>query len=223
MYFTRRGHVKHAMYPVYKYLASLASKKVKGIKVRSNDVKSFVNAFVNALVINPEFESQTKKCSHQMKKILEANAIGQTINLKNLTKAECSKKSKHGLMPKLAKNYVQKLRLKASLISQSSTMQMAGRNETESKLCHIIFAEGDSALTSALSGFEIVGRKYWGPPLKGKLLNVRDASSKQLLDNSEVQNMCKILGLVPFQPPDASLMRYGRCYYGRPRPRWFPH
>ena len=61
-----------------------------------------------------------------------------------------------------------------------------------------------------LSGLEIVGRKHWGAfPLKGKLLNVRDASAKQLLENTEVQNICKILGLVPFQPPNPAQMRYG--------------
>ena len=32
-------------------------------------------------------------------------------------------------------------------------------------------------------------------PLKGKLLNVRDASKKQLLGNAEVQNIMKIMGL----------------------------
>ena len=42
--------------------------------------------------------------------------------------------------------------------------------------CTIILTEGDSAKALAMAGIEVVGRDYYGCfPLKGKLLNVRDA------------------------------------------------
>ena len=45
--------------------------------------------------------------------------------------------------------------------------------------CTIILTEGDSAKSLAMAGIEIVGRdKYGCFPLKGKLLNVREASPK---------------------------------------------
>jgi len=45
--------------------------------------------------------------------------------------------------------------------------------------CTIILTEGDSAKSLALAGIEIVGRDKFGVfPLKGKLLNVREASNK---------------------------------------------
>jgi DNA topoisomerase-2 len=44
--------------------------------------------------------------------------------------------------------------------------------------------EGDSAKALAMAGLEIVGRDHYGVfPLKGKLLNVREASNKMLMDN----------------------------------------
>jgi DNA topoisomerase-2 len=44
--------------------------------------------------------------------------------------------------------------------------------------CILILTEGDSAKTLAMSGIQIVGRDHFGVfPLKGKLLNVRDASN----------------------------------------------
>lgn len=63
-------------------------------------------------------------------------------------------------------------------------------------MCTLILTEGDSAKTLAMSGIQIVGRDHYGVfPLKGKLLNVRDAPSKVLLQNAEIQNLMKIVGL----------------------------
>lgn len=57
-----------------------------------------------------------------------------------------------------------------------------GRN---SKQCTLILTEGDSAKTLAVSGLSVVGRDQYGVfPLRGKLLNVRDASHKQVFKNS---------------------------------------
>ncbi len=51
----------------------------------------------------------------------------------------------------------------------------------KSRDCTLILTEGDSAKTLAVSGIGIVGRDKYGVfPLRGKLLNVRDASSKQV-------------------------------------------
>jgi DNA topoisomerase-2 len=45
--------------------------------------------------------------------------------------------------------------------------------------CTLILTEGDSAKQLAMAGLEVVGRDKYGVfPLKGKLLNVRDASIK---------------------------------------------
>ena len=47
--------------------------------------------------------------------------------------------------------------------------------------CTLILTEGDSAKTLAVSGLSVVGRDRYGVfPLRGKLLNVREASGKQV-------------------------------------------
>jgi hypothetical protein len=85
--------------------------------------------------------------------------------------------------------------------------------------CTLILTEGDSAKSLAQAGISVVGadtymtsacrarmcvcvccmtrcaRRYGCFPLKGKLLNVRDASLKQLMDNEEINNIITILGL----------------------------
>ena len=48
--------------------------------------------------------------------------------------------------------------------------------------CTLILTEGDSAKTLAVAGLGVVGRdKYGVYPLRGKLLNVREATHKQVI------------------------------------------
>lgn len=59
--------------------------------------------------------------------------------------------------------------------------------------CTLILTEGDSAKTLAVSGLGVIGRDRYGVfPLRGKLLNVREATTKQLLENAEINNIIKV-------------------------------
>ena len=75
----------------------------------------------------------------------------------------------------------------------------------------LILTEGDSAKSLAQAGISVVGADSYGAfPLKGKMLNVRDASMKQLMANEEVNNIIKILGLKKgHEYKDAKSLRYG--------------
>lgn len=78
--------------------------------------------------------------------------------------------------------------------------------------CTLILTEGDSAKALVLSGLSVVGRDYYGVfPLRGKLLNVRDASNKSIFDNAEITNIKAILGLQHGSTyTSASELRYGK-------------
>lgn len=57
----------------------------------------------------------------------------------------------------------------------------------DSDKCLLILTEGDSAKSLAMAGLEIVGRDYYGVyPLRGKLLNVRDAPPAKIMKNKEI-------------------------------------
>jgi len=84
-----------------------------------------------------------------------------------------------------------------------------GKNSQE---CSLILTEGDSAKALAVAGLSVIGRDKWGVfPLRGKLLNVRDATLKQMMANEEIQNLIKIMGLDFNREYDAELkgLRYG--------------
>ena len=70
---------------------------------------------------------------------------------------------------------------------------LGGKN---SSFCTLILTEGDSAKALAVAGLGVVGRDHYGVfPLRGKVLNVRDASPKAITENAEICNLVKILGL----------------------------
>jgi len=80
-----------------------------------------------------------------------------------------------------------------------------------SKDCTLILTEGDSAKALAEAGLSVVGRDNFGVfPLRGKLLNVREATHDQIVKNQEIQNIKKIMGLTHQKDyKDSSSLRYG--------------
>jgi len=77
--------------------------------------------------------------------------------------------------------------------------------------CTLILTEGDSAKALAVSGLSVVGRDRFGVfPLRGKLLNVREAAHKQIMENAEIVAIKKILGLQQGKEyTDTKTLRYG--------------
>jgi DNA topoisomerase-2 len=77
--------------------------------------------------------------------------------------------------------------------------------------CTLILTEGDSASGLALAGRAVVNPDLIGVfPLRGKLLNVRDASITQISNNQEIQNIKKFMGLQHKKEyTDTKGLRYG--------------
>ena len=81
--------------------------------------------------------------------------------------------------------------------------------------CTLILTEGDSAKATAISGISAVpnGRNYYGVyPLRGKLLNVREASTAQINGNQEITDIKKIIGLksgTTYNSENIKELRYG--------------
>merc|ERR1740123_1590875 len=85
--------------------------------------------------------------------------------------------------------------------------EAGGKNGKE---CSLILTEGDSAKALAVAGLSVIGRDRFGVfPLRGKLLNVRDVTQKQVAENKEIMSIVKILGLQFGHKGDFAKMRYG--------------
>lgn len=208
---TARGgtHVNAIADAVARAVADVASKKKIVVKPAVARSKMFV--FVNAKVVNPTFDTQSKDClttrNHGvvadpafLKKaaaalmdtvLAEASARASVADSKALKKTDGCKRSRVAGIPKL------------------TDANWAGT--AKSGRCTLILTEGDSAKTLAIAGLGVAGRDAYGVfPLRGKLLNVRDAPVSTIANNAEISALKKILGLQTGKTyADASSLRYG--------------
>ncbi|XP_040186944.1 DNA topoisomerase 2-alpha isoform X2 [Rana temporaria] len=192
-------HVDYIADQIITKIIDVVKKKNKGgVAVKPFQVKNHMWIFVNALIENPTFDSQTKenmtlqsksfgsKCALSEKFIKAATSCGIVESILNWVKFK-------------AQNQLNK---KCSAVKHTKIKgipKLDDANDAGSKLsnrCTLILTEGDSAKTLAVSGLGVVGRDRYGVfPLRGKLLNVREASHKQIMENAEINNIIKIVGL----------------------------
>ena len=190
------SHIDHVMYPIIKKLTELIQEKHKNITIKPQYIRDNLFIFVDCLIVNPMFSSQTKeklitKVSDFGSRFTPSDDFIKTIykmgiveNIINLAEAKEKKQISRTDGRKTNRVIIQKL----------DDANKAGTKE--SKKCTIIFTEGDSAKTTAISGMSVVGRDYYGAfPLRGKLLNTRTATYAQLSKNEEINNIKQILGL----------------------------
>lgn len=198
------------------YITDQLIKKIQGNLKKKNvkpfQIKNNMFIFVNCLIENPAFTSQTKeqlttrvkdfgsKCDISddfVKKVMKTNLADRIFEIsdenanKTLKKSDGSKKNRLTEYPKL------------------EDANKAGTREGHK--CTLLLTEGDSAKSLAVAGLSIVGRDYYGCyPLRGKVLNVRDASADQVNKNQEIQAIKKIMGLQHMKKySDVSSLRYG--------------
>ncbi|KAL5207162.1 hypothetical protein ABZP36_031597 [Zizania latifolia] len=211
---TIRGgtHVDYVTNQIATHVMNIVNKKNKNANMKAHNVKSHLWVFVNALIDNPAFDSQTKetlttrqgsfgsKCDLSGDFLQKVGSSAVVSNLlswadfklsKELQRTDGSKRSRLTGIPKL-----------------EDANDAGGK---DSQMCTLILTEGDSAKALAMAGIAVVGRNHYGVfPLRGKLLNVREASHKQIMDNAEVQNIKQILGLQHGKQYDSTKgLRYG--------------
>jgi len=208
-------HVNYILDQLVDAISSKASKQAgKGTEIKRVHVKSHLWLFVNCLIENPAFSSQTKEqmtlkvsqfgstCS------LPRSFIDEIVNNTGIVDAVIAEaQSKMTLM--MDKNISKASHGKRVLgIPKLEDANEAGGNQ--SKDCTLILTEGDSAKALAVAGLAVIGRDKYGVfPLRGKLLNVREMNQKSLAENKEAMNIVKILGL-SFDKKKSSDLRYGK-------------
>ncbi|XP_056222802.1 DNA topoisomerase 2-alpha isoform X2 [Seriola aureovittata] len=211
-------HVDYVADQVVGKLIEVVKKKNKaGVAVKPFQVKNHMWLFVNCLVENPTFDSQTKEnmtlqqknfgstCLLSDKFIKQATSCGIVESIMNWVKfkAQTQLNKKCSAVKHTKIKGVPKL---------DDANDAGGKNSIG---CTLILTEGDSAKTLAVSGLGVVGRDRYGVfPLRGKMLNVREASHKQIMENAEINNIIKILGLQYKKnytdPESLKSLRYGK-------------
>jgi len=190
-------HVNYIADQITSKLIDSLRKKNKNLSIKPFQVKNHLWVFINSLIENPAFDSQTKETL-----TLRASSFGSKCPVSD---GFINKVLKCGVIDNILSwaRYKQSQMLKKtdghkrSRISGIPKLDDANNAGTKhSKDCVLILTEGDSAKSLAVSGLTVVGRDNYGVfPLRGKMLNVRDASHKSIMDNAEVSAIKQILGL----------------------------
>jgi DNA topoisomerase-2 len=190
-------HIDYILNQIVKKLVAYIDKKKK-IKVKPVTIKEQIMLFVNCVIENPTFDSQTKdymnlpikkfgsSCNISDKFIDQIAKMGIMETAISLTEIKTSKDAK-----KTDGRKTRSIRGLPKLIDANK----AGTNK--SKDCTLILCEGDSAKAGIVSGLSANDRNTIGVyPLRGKLLNIKDISLGRINQNNEIIAIKKILGLV---------------------------
>ncbi|GJY22388.1 DNA topoisomerase 2 [Tanacetum coccineum] len=172
------SHVDYITGQITSYLGKI-------LNLEPNYIKSHLWVFVNAAfdenLMKGSFRSTCKLTPHFLKKIANVHVMNRLLSHADLKENQKLKKTDGKGEWKLNIPNLEDAYFAATTYSED---------------CTLILTQGNSAKAFAMCGLSVVGQDYYGIfPLKGKLLNVREASNEKLQKNTEIQNIKKILGL----------------------------
>jgi DNA topoisomerase-2 len=205
-------HVTYILEQITKMLVDHIKEKHKNLVVKPSLIRDNLTLYIDCMIEDPAFSSQTKEdCTSKIssfgstcdvtpgfiKKLVDSGIVEDVVKL-----------AQFKAMDELKKTDGKKVANLRDVIKLHDAEWAGTRKSAQ---CKLILTEGDSAKAFALAGLEVIGREKYGVfPLRGKLLNVREATAKQLLDNKEFANIKKIMGLKQNKKyDDVSKLRYG--------------
>ena len=211
-------HIDYILNQITKKMVTFIEKKRK-VTVNANTIKEQLFLFVRCDIENPAFDSQTKDymntpmskfgslCTISDKFIEKLAKMGVMDGACALTEVKENKvaKKSDGSKTRIIKG-----------IPKLIDANWAGTSKSSE--CTIIFCEGDSAKAGIVSGLSSEDRNIIGIyPMKGKILNVRGEATKKIMENKEIIEIKKILGLEAKKEYDENnikrTLRYGRVLF----------
>ncbi|KAK4695791.1 DNA topoisomerase II, partial [Lecanoromycetidae sp. Uapishka_2] len=206
-------HVNYIADQVCAKLLEIVTKKKnnKAAALKTSQIRNHIFLFVNCLIVNPAFTSQTKEQLTTKSSQFGSKCVVSDDFLKKIAKTEVVQNILH-----FAEQKADQI-LKKSDGSRRNRMdnpKLTDANKAGTKdgfKCTLILTEGDSAKGLAIAGRSVVSPDLFGVyPLRGKLLNVRDASIDQIAKNAEIQNIKNFIGLKhKTSYTDCKSLRYG--------------
>lgn len=204
-------HVNYIADQITGSLLKALNKKQKGHSLKQTHLRNHIFIFVNCLVNNPAFTSQTKEqLTTKTTQFGSKCVLGEDF-LKKIAKSEALENIMEFAQKKADKLMSKSDGNKRSRVSNAKLVEANLAGTRRGHECTLILTEGDSAKGLAVSGRAILDPDRIGVfPLRGKLLNVRDASIDQITKNQEIQNIKQFLGLKHKQVyTDTKSLRYG--------------
>jgi len=174
------------------------AKTVKTVKLNISDVKNHISLFVSCWVGDPKFDNQYKTA---LKSIGESKTYKITIDdkiLQPITKWDLVNRLYAELEAKHFRATKSTDGKKRKYIADLKGEDANDAGTANSHNCTLYVTEGKSAMGFAVTMLSLYdkGRDFIGLlPLKGKPLNVMNAPPLQVAENTEINEIKKMLGL----------------------------
>lgn len=204
-------HVDYVLNPIIVKIREFFTKKYK-FDIKPSELKQQLIVFINANINRPKFNSQTKSNMISEVKDYKTEWKPSDSFIKALLKSDVMKGLIEWAERKKELEELAALRKKNKNLDKSSnSLKNIPKYEpaisTVRSKCKLFIAEGDSAKISIQSSRDPNFQGVF--PLKGKPLNVRGMKIKDLISNTELENIMKILGLQFGAKHKISDLRYG--------------
>ncbi|HTN03694.1 MAG TPA: toprim domain-containing protein, partial [Planctomycetaceae bacterium] len=180
-----------------------------------DDFREGLVAVITVRVPDPQFEGQTKfKLGNSEVEGIVNSVAGEALNKFFEEKPAIAKKiCQKGAMAAEAREAARKsremVRRKGALTSGGLPEKLRDCRSRELDITEVFLVEGDSAGGSADSGRDSNTQAIL--PLRGKILNVEKAQLVKILDNAEISNIFKAIGIPPMaELEDITKRRYGK-------------
>lgn len=203
------NHVDYIADRLVAEIRDVIEKKTKQ-KIKPSEIKNHFYLFIDATIINPKYDSQTKE-----RMITEVSSFGSKIEfdekfIKSILKSDVVKQilewaeRKKQMEDMAALKKAQKDEQKDSYLD---IKKYEPATDTDRSKCVLMVGEGDSARNSLIAA-KTPQRGIFC--LKGKPINVVDMEYVELVANEEFNNLRKILGLELGKKAKLDELRYSR-------------
>ncbi len=172
--------------------------KEKDANFSGDDVREGLTAVISVLLLNPQFEGQTKtKLGNSEIEGLVNSIVGEALSQyfeenpsvarRIIDKALVAQRAREA-----ARRAADLVKRQSALENTSLPGKLADCSERDPRLCELFLVEGDSAGGSAKQGRD--RRTQAVLPLRGKILNVEKARLDKALENEEIRALITALG-----------------------------
>ncbi|KAE8447791.1 DNA topoisomerase 2 [Mollisiaceae sp. DMI_Dod_QoI] len=194
-----------------KLMEVVKKKNSKGAALKTNQIRNHIFLFVNCLIVNPAFTSQTKEQLTTKSRQFGSKCILTDDFLKKIGKTDAVQNILNFAQQKADQLLTRSDGKGRSRMNNAKLVDANLAGTRRGHECTLILTEGDSAKGLAVAGRAILDPDRIGVfPLRGKLLNVRDATIDQISKNAEIQNIKQFLGLKHKHVyTDTTSLRYG--------------